>query len=56
MLRQDNGVYACVAEDEKRYTLGAVGPNLENRIFWSLLEILVMVSSKQLFPLWGTHS
>lgn len=24
MLRQDNGVYACVAEDEKRYNLGAV--------------------------------
>ena len=24
MLRQDNGVYACVAEDQKRYNLGAV--------------------------------
>ena len=22
MLRQDNGEYACVAEDEKRYNLG----------------------------------
>jgi len=24
MLRQDDGVYACVAEDQKRYNLGAV--------------------------------
>lgn len=24
MLRQDNGIYACVAEDESRYTLGSV--------------------------------
>jgi hypothetical protein len=32
MLKQDSGVYACIAEDVVRYNLGEVG----GALFWGL--------------------